>query len=292
MSDKPEQQKQSFTEQDGLFAAELVTPAAPVADDEPPFDPYYDVPPAEDDYYAPPMDAAVMDAPMMEAPAQEAPAALPTGMPAYGAPATSAPVPEPGVPAAFAADPLGDFMPPAYRVGGYGEDFDPADPYGERTYSLNAVDPASLTAGLNERQEEAVLHSGSPLLIVAGAGSGKTRVLTHRIAYLLATHRATPGQILAITFTNKAAAEMRERIEALVGPRAKHMWISTFHSFCVRVLRREAAALGLKSTFTIYDSTDSQRLLSLIIKELNLDTKKFTAKAVGNRISALKNAFC
>lgn len=295
MSDKPEQQKQPFIEQDGLFAAELVTPAVPVADDEPPFDPYYDVPPAEDDYYAPPMDAAVMDAPVMEAPAQDVPAALPTGMPAYGtpatsAPATSAPVPEPGAPAAFtAADPLGDFMPPAYRVGGYGEDFDPADPYGERAHSLNAVDPGSLTVGLNERQEEAVLHSGSPLLIVAGAGSGKTRVLTHRIAYLLATHRATPGQILAITFTNKAAAEMRERIEALVGPRAKHMWISTFHSFCVRVLRREATALGLKSTFTIYDSTDSQRLLSLIIKELNLDTKKFTAKAVGNRISALKN---
>lgn len=298
MSDKPEQQKQPFTEQDGLFAAELVTPAPadpapidPAPVDEPPFDPYYDVPPAEDDYYAPPMDAAVMDAPVMEAPAQDVPAALPTGMPAYGTPAAnSARVPEPGAPAAFtAADPLGDFMPPAYRVGGYGEDFDPADPYNERTHSLSAVDPASLTAGLNERQEEAVLHSGSPLLIVAGAGSGKTRVLTHRIAYLLATHRATPGQILAITFTNKAAAEMRERIEALVGPRAKHMWISTFHSFCVRVLRREAAALGLKSTFTIYDSTDSQRLLSLIIKELNLDTKKFTAKAVGNRISALKN---
>lgn len=293
MSDKPEQQKQPFTEQDGLFAAELVTPAEPApADlalaDEPPFDPYYDVPPAEDDYYAPPMDAPAMEAPMMEAPAQDVPVTLPTGMPAYSAPATSAP--EPGVPAAFtAADPLGDFMPPAYRVGGYGEDFDPADPYGERTYSLSTVDPASLTAGLNDRQEEAVLHSGSPLLIVAGAGSGKTRVLTHRIAYLLATHRATPGQILAITFTNKAAAEMRERIEALVGPRAKHMWISTFHSFCVRVLRREATALGLKSTFTIYDSTDSQRLLSLIIKELNLDTKKFTAKAVGNRISALKN---
>lgn len=293
MSDKPEQQKQPFAEQDGLFAAELVTPAEPApADlalaDEPPFDPYYDVPPAEDDYYAPPMDAAVMDAPAMEASAQDVPAALPTGMPAYSAPATSAP--EPGMPAAFtAADPLGDFMPPAYRVGGYGEDFDPADPYGERTYSLSTVDPASLTAGLNDRQEEAVLHSGSPLLIVAGAGSGKTRVLTHRIAYLLATHRATPGQILAITFTNKAAAEMRERIEALVGPRAKHMWISTFHSFCVRVLRREAAALGLKSTFTIYDSTDSQRLLSLIIKELNLDPKKFTAKAVGNRISGLKN---
>lgn len=290
MSDKPEQQKQSFTEQDGLFAAELVTPAAPADPapidpapaDEPPFDPYYDVPPVENDYYAPPADA-----PMVEAPVVGVPAAPPTGVPAYSAPVASAP--EPGAPAAFAADPLGDFMPPAYRVGGYGEDFDPADPYGERTYSLSTVDPASLTTGLNERQEEAVLHSGSPLLIVAGAGSGKTRVLTHRIAYLLATHRATPGQILAITFTNKAAAEMRERIEALVGPRAKHMWISTFHSFCVRVLRREAAALGLKSTFTIYDSTDSQRLLSLIIKELNLDTKKFTAKAVGNRISGLKN---
>lgn len=292
MSDKPEQQKQPFAEQDGLFAAELVTPAEPApADlalaDEPPFDPYYDVPPAEDDYYAPPMDAPVMEAPAQDVPVT-LPTGIPTGMPAYSAPATSAP--EPGVPAAFtAADPLGDFMPPAYRVGGYGEDFDPADPYGERTYSLSTVDPASLTAGLNDRQEEAVLHSGSPLLIVAGAGSGKTRVLTHRIAYLLATHRATPGQILAITFTNKAAAEMRERIEALIGPRAKHMWISTFHSFCVRVLRREAAALGLKSTFTIYDSTDSQRLLSLIIKELNLDPKKFTAKAVGNRISGLKN---
>lgn len=292
MSDKPEQQKQPFAEQDGLFAAELVTPAEPApADlalaDEPPFDPYYDVPPAEDDYYAPPMDAPVMEAPAQDVPVT-LPTGIPTGMPAYSASATSAP--EPGVPAAFtAADPLGDFMPPAYRVGGYGEDFDPADPYGERTYSLSTVDPASLTAGLNDRQEEAVLHSGSPLLIVAGAGSGKTRVLTHRIAYLLATHRATPGQILAITFTNKAAAEMRERIEALVGRRAKHMWISTFHSFCVRVLRREAAALGLKSTFTIYDSTDSLRLLSLIIKELNLDPKKFTAKAMGNRISGLKN---
>ena len=127
MSDKPEQQKQPFTEQDGLFAAELVTPAAPVDPapvDEPPFDPYYDVPPAEDDYYAPAMDAAVMDAPMMEAPAQDVPAALP----AYGTPATSAPVPEPDAPAAFAADPLGDFMPPAYRVGGYGDDFDPRRP--------------------------------------------------------------------------------------------------------------------------------------------------------------------
>ena len=293
MSDKPEQQKQPFTEQDGLFAAELVTPAAPVDPapvDEPPFDPLLRRTPCRGRLLRPSHGRRSDGCSGDGAPAQDVPAALPAGMPAYGAPANSVPVSEPGAPAAFtAADPLGDFMPPAYRVGGYGEDFDPADPYGERAHSLNAVDPASLTAGLNERQEEAVLHSGAPLLIVAGAGSGKTRVLTHRIAYLLATHRATPGQILAITFTNKAAAEMRERIEALIGPRAKHMWISTFHSFCVRVLRREAAALGLKSTFTIYDSTDSQRLLSLIIKELNLDTKKFTAKAVGNRISALKN---
>ena len=152
-----------------------------------------------------------------------------------------------------------------------------------------AYDPQSLLEGLNERQYQAVVHSGSPLLIVAGAGSGKTRVLTHRIAYLLATGRAHPGQILAITFTNKAAAEMRERIEALIGPRAQRMWVSTFHSFCVRVLRREAAALGLKSTFTIYDSADSQRLLSLIIKEKGLDPKKFSARAVGSAISNLKN---
>ena len=186
-------------------------------------------------------------------------------------------------------DALGEFMPPAYRVGGYGSEYNPEDPYGERTYSLSTIDPATLIDGLNDRQREAVLHAGSPLLIVAGAGSGKTRVLTHRIAHLLATGRATPGQILAITFTNKAAAEMRERIQALIGPRAQHMWISTFHSFCVRVLRREAKALGLKSTFTIYDSADSQRLLTLIIKELNLDTKKFAPKAVGHRISALKN---
>lgn len=172
-----------------------------------------------------------------------------------------------------------DFMPPAYQVGGYQGVAEPAP----------VVDAGALTAGLNEPQAEAVVHAGSPLLIVAGAGSGKTRVLTHRIAYLLATGRAHQGQILAITFTNKAAAEMRERITALVGPRAQSMWISTFHSFCVRVLRREAKTIGLTSTFSIYDSADSQRLLTLIIKQMGLDTKKFTAKAVGNRISNLKN---
>ena len=113
-------------------------------------------------------------------------------------------------------------------------------------------DAQELLAGLNPQQEEAVKHAGSPLLIIAGAGSGKTRVLSHRIAHLLATKRARPGEILAITFTNKAAAEMRERIESLVGDRAKNMWISTFHSSCVRILRREAKNVGLNSNFSIY----------------------------------------
>src|SRR5690625_4336325 len=115
-----------------------------------------------------------------------------------------------------------------------------------------------LLTGLNPQQREAVVHQGGPLLIVAGAGSGKTRVLTQRIGYLLATGRARPSEILAITFTNKAAAEMRERVEELVGPRARYMAVSTFHSFCVRILPREAAALDVKSSFSIYDSLDSQ----------------------------------
>src|SRR5699024_9759294 len=122
---------------------------------------------------------------------------------------------------------------------------------------------------------EAVVHSGSPLLIVAGAGSGKTRVLTHRIAYLLATGRARPGDVLAITFTNKAAAEMRERIAGLIGPAGHAMWISTFHSACVRILRREHRVLGLRSNFSIYDAADSQRLMTLVLRELNYDPKRF-----------------
>ncbi len=148
---------------------------------------------------------------------------------------------------------------------------------------------AALLDGLNPQQRAAVLHAGGPLLIVAGAGSGKTRVLTHRIAHLLATHRARPGEILAITFTNKAAAEMRERVEALVGPSAQRMWVSTFHSACVRILRREAATLGLRSSFSIYDQADSQRLLTLVARELELDPKKYPAKALGHKISALKD---
>jgi DNA helicase-2/ATP-dependent DNA helicase PcrA len=150
-------------------------------------------------------------------------------------------------------------------------------------------DAAELLQGLNPQQEEAVKHSGSALLIVAGAGSGKTRVLSNRIAYLIATRRAHHGEILAITFTNKAAAEMRERIEALVGGRAKTMWISTFHSSCVRILRREAPNVGLKSNFSIYDSADSLRLITLVSKGLDLDPKRFAPKAIQHKISALKN---
>ncbi|HET8880382.1 MAG TPA: UvrD-helicase domain-containing protein, partial [Arthrobacter sp.] len=146
-----------------------------------------------------------------------------------------------------------------------------------------------LLQGLNPQQEEAVKHAGGALLIVAGAGSGKTRVLSHRIAYLIATRRAHHGEILAITFTNKAAAEMRERIEVLVGGRAKTMWISTFHSSCVRILRREAANVGLNSNFSIYDSADSLRLITLVAKNLDLDPKRFAPKAIQHKISALKN---
>ncbi|MDH6124215.1 DNA helicase PcrA [Kitasatospora sp. GP82] len=151
------------------------------------------------------------------------------------------------------------------------------------------ADPAQLLEGMNDPQREAVLHAGSPLLIVAGAGSGKTRVLTHRIAHLLAARGAQPGEILAITFTNKAAGEMRERVEALVGPRARAMWVSTFHSACVRILRRESKLLGFTSSFSIYDSADSQRLMSLVCRDLDLDPKQFPPKSFTAKISNLKN---
>ncbi|MFL1379428.1 DNA helicase PcrA [Nocardiopsis protaetiae] len=147
-----------------------------------------------------------------------------------------------------------------------------------------------LLEGLNGPQREAVTHGGGPLLIVAGAGSGKTRVLTHRIAYLMAARGVRPGEILAITFTNKAAAEMRERIQALLGPRAAaSMWIMTFHSACVRILRREAHRLGYPSGFTIYDSADSARLMQLVCKEMDLDPKRFPPKSFSAQISNLKN---
>jgi ATP-dependent DNA helicase UvrD/PcrA len=147
-----------------------------------------------------------------------------------------------------------------------------------------------LLEGLNPQQRQAVLHTGSPLLIVAGAGSGKTAVLTRRIAYLLAARDVGVGQVLAITFTNKAAAEMRERVVALVGPRARSMWVSTFHSTCVRILRNQASLLpGLNSNFSIYDADDSRRLLLMIGKDMGLDTKRYSPRLLANGISNLKN---
>ncbi|WP_416972291.1 DNA helicase PcrA [Streptomyces sp. 4F14] len=151
------------------------------------------------------------------------------------------------------------------------------------------LDPAALVDGLNDNQRAAVIHAGSPLLIVAGAGSGKTRVLTHRIAYLLAERNVHPGQILAITFTNKAAGEMKERVEQLVGPRANAMWVMTFHSACVRILRRESKRLGFTSSFSIYDAADSKRLMALVCRDLDLDPKRFPPKSFSAKISNLKN---
>ncbi|GAA2220907.1 DNA helicase PcrA [Streptomyces nogalater] len=152
-----------------------------------------------------------------------------------------------------------------------------------------ALDSAALLEGLNDNQRAAVVHAGSPLLIVAGAGSGKTRVLTHRIAYLLAERNVHPGQILAITFTNKAAGEMKERVEQLVGPRANAMWVMTFHSACVRILRRESKKLGFTSSFSIYDAADSKRLMALVCRDLDLDPKRFPPKSFSAKISNLKN---
>jgi len=146
-----------------------------------------------------------------------------------------------------------------------------------------------LLKGLNPPQREAVLHEGSPVLVVAGAGSGKTRVLTRRIAHLVAERNVHPGSILAITFTNKAAAEMRSRVGELVGGRAKLMWVSTFHSACVRILRQEIDNFGLKRTFSIYDDTDSKRLMTMVANELNIDPKRFPPRALLNWVSDQKN---
>ena len=151
---------------------------------------------------------------------------------------------------------------------------------------------SELLAGLNPQQREAVEHRGTPLLIVAGAGSGKTRVLTQRIGYLLAVGGARPSEILAITFTNKAAGEMKQRVAALVGRSfygPNSMWVSTFHSMCVRILRAQAKQLGLRPSFTIYDADDSRRLLTMVVRELNLDPKRYPPRSMSVQISNLKN---
>ena len=151
------------------------------------------------------------------------------------------------------------------------------------------VDTQELLAGLNPQQQKAVIHEGAPLLVVAGAGSGKTRVLTRRIAYLMAARSVKPYEILAITFTNKAAGEMKDRVTELVGPIAKSMWVSTFHSACVRLLRQEIERLGYSSTFSIYDSADSQKLISRVMETLNLDPKRYPARQFQSLISNAKN---
>src|SRR5829696_6558031 len=158
-----------------------------------------------------------------------------------------------------------------------------------RSRSKSRLTGEKLLEGLNPPQREAVLHEGSPVLVVAGAGSGKTRVLTRRIAYLVSERRVHPGSILAITFTNKAAAEMRGRVMDLVGNRAKLMWVSTFHSACVRILRSEIARFGMSRTFSIYDDADSKRLMQLVANDLDLDPKRFPVRGILNWVSACKN---
>ena len=154
---------------------------------------------------------------------------------------------------------------------------------------MGALAPDSLLEGLNEPQREAVLHGEGPLLILAGAGSGKTRVLTHRIAHLVGTGQARPSEILAITFTNKAAQEMRERVEQLVGNRARAMWVMTFHSACARMLRADADKLGYTRGFTIYDEQDSLRLVKACVDELDVDPKRFAPRGIRRQISDAKN---
>ena len=150
-------------------------------------------------------------------------------------------------------------------------------------------DGGGIADGLNPVQEAAVTHPDGPVLVIAGAGSGKTRVLTRRIAYLIEERGVSPFEILAITFTNKAAAEMKARVGALIGPVAEKMWVSTFHSACVRILRRDADKLGFPSSFTIYDQSDAQRLIGYILREMNVDSKRFPPRGVHGQISAAKN---
>jgi DNA helicase II / ATP-dependent DNA helicase PcrA len=167
------------------------------------------------------------------------------------------------------------------------DDLDPA-PFAARARTVPVIDGFSLD-GLNPIQREAVEHVDGPLLVVAGAGSGKTRVLTHRIAHLITRHGVHPMNILAITFTNKAAGEMKHRVESLIGPVARSMWVSTFHSACVRILRAHAEAIGYPKSFSIYDQADAQRLTGYVIRDLGLDNKRFTPRAVHAAISNWKN---
>jgi DNA helicase-2/ATP-dependent DNA helicase PcrA len=165
----------------------------------------------------------------------------------------------------------------------------PFDLFSEDAPTRPPRNTARLLEGLNEPQREAVTAPDGPVLVVAGAGSGKTRVLTHRIAYLLEERNVSPFGVLAITFTNKAAAEMKERVADLVGPVAHRMWVATFHSACARLLRREAGALGYRSSFSIYDQADAVRLADFVRRDLGLDPKKYPSRALQNRISSLKN---
>ena len=167
--------------------------------------------------------------------------------------------------------------------------FDPGHPAAAPDDRRRGPTPYELLEGLNEPQQAAVRHAGAPLLVVAGAGSGKTRVLTRRIAWLISERKAHPGSILAITFTNKAAAEMKERVEELVGRRARIMWVSTFHSACVRILRKEVDKLGYKSNFSIYDAQDQKRLMGLVLKDLDLDPRRYQPGAVLHWVSNHKN---
>ena len=195
---------------------------------------------------------------------------------------------DPGAPVA-APDPqaVDDAGVPLWAAEGSG--YAAPEASGRHTGSRGAGDPERFLEGLNPQQRAAVVHEGSPLLIIAGAGSGKTRVLTHRIAYLLAERGVQPGQVLAITFTNKAAAEMRERVEQLVGGRSRAMWVMTFHSACVRILRREIEKFGLKSSFSIYDAADSQRLMAMVLRDMDLDPKRYNPRSFSHQVSNLKN---
>ena len=154
---------------------------------------------------------------------------------------------------------------------------------------MAAIEPQSYLADLNPAQREAVLTTEGPLLVIAGAGSGKTRVLTHRVAHLLATQGVRPNEILAITFTNKAAGEMKERVERTVGSIARAIWIMTFHAACGRILRREAERLGYRSSFTIYDQADQVRLVKACLEELERDPKRFVPRGIHAQISNAKN---